>query len=312
MANLECFNLDFCALFDILKQRGRDVNLYENAATQAIASFFHHEPRWKKEILFGFLLKPFGMTLDNIKDVVTQNHLPGTIPDFTIQTTDNQKIHFEVKISDANLTESEIVPGTRDAFLVRKRYRFLEDIPVAKDNILFWEDLFAIIDKHGAANDFSRLALVREYMHDEEHTLLLTPHEVAMMYSPDTVAAVYTMSQKIMRLCENFLDSPSASAAYAADKPQQDDLGIGYYFHEKHGKPRNFFVGFSASVPSPYCFSIALQLNDNAPTPGKNWYTDDEWAYFPLDREILAKDISETELQASFNANVEEVLKSIQ
>ena len=288
------------------------MNLYENAATQAIATFFHREPLWKKEILFNFLLKPFGLKLENIKDVVTQNSLQGTIPDFTIQTTDNQKIHFEVKISDVNLTESETMPGTRDAFLVRKHYRFLKDIPAAEDHILFWEDLFEIIDKQGAANDFSRLALVREYMHDEEHTLLLTPHEVAMVYSPDTVAAVYTMSQKVMTLCKNFLDSPSASAVYAIDKPQQDELGIGYYFHEKHKKPRNFFVGLSPSVPNPYCFSIALQRNDNAPTPDKSWYTDDDWAYFPLDKEILAKDISETELQASFNANVEEVLKSIQ
>lgn len=284
------------------------MNLYENAATQAIASFFHHEPRWKKEILFGFLLKPFGMTLDNIKDVVTQNHLPGTIPDFTIQTTDNQKIHFEVKINDAVLTESEITPGTRDAFLVRKRYRFLEDIPAAKATILFWEDLFEIIDKQGAANEFSRLAVVREYMHDDEHTLLLTPHEVAMFYSPDTVFAVYTMSEKVLDLCKHFLETHS----YTIGKRQQNQWGIGYHFEEADGRRRHFFVGITPTVPVPYVFSVALDLNTNGGAPNKCWYTDDEnWAYFQLDKELLAKNLSEEELQETFNKCVEEILSGI-
>ncbi len=204
------------------------MNLYENVATQAIATFFHREPLWKKEILFNFLLAPFDKKFENIKEVVTQNNLQATIPDFTIKTVD-QDIHFEVKISDATLTSAEKQSGSLDAFLVRKHYAYLEEvkrIPIPENKILFWEDLFEIIDKQGATNEFARLVLVREYMRDGEHTLSLTPHEVAMFYSPNTIAAVYTMSEKVLELCNQFLNSLDSNA-YKIGKEQQDQVGNG-------------------------------------------------------------------------------------
>lgn len=286
------------------------MNLYENAATQAIATFFHREPLWKKEILFNFLLAPFNKKLENIKDVVTQNSLQGTIPDFTIKTAERD-FHFEVKINNAALTAAERKAGSRDAFLVSNRYAYRSEIPLPDDMILFWEDLFEIIDKQGATNEFARLVLVREYMRDGEHTLSLTPHEVAMFYSPNTIAAVYTMSEKVLELCNQFLNSLDSNA-YKIGKEQQDHLGIGYYFDGIHGKQRKFFIGISPAVPMEYSFSVALRLDEGYKNQSNNWYTDGEYAYFPLDREILARNTSEEELKKQFNEEAKRVLDGIE
>jgi hypothetical protein len=286
------------------------MNLYENAATQAIATFFYQEPLWKKEILFNFLLKPFKLCLENIRDVVTQHHLLGTIPDFTIKT-DRGNIHFEVKINNVGLTDSETDSDNRDAFLVRRNYEYISEIPLGEDKILFWEDLFESIDKKGAANDFARLALVREYMNDAEHTILLTPHEVAMVYSPETIAAVYTMSAKILKLCNQFVSSLNTNIYRPGDQ-QQDKDGIGRYFREISGQQRLFFVGIGPTVPEQYSFSLALQLEENSKKPGENWYIGDEdWAYCPLDKEMLAKHSSEKALQKEFNESVLAILETL-
>ena len=291
------------------------MTIYENLATEAIASFFHHEPLWKKEILFGFLLQPFGLSVSDIIDVVTQDKLKDTIPDFTIRTA-KRDIKFEVKINDTGLTEAELTSGARDVFLVRKTYANISDIPVPKDKILFWENLFDIIDKKGAMKDFVRLSMVREYMKEPEHTLLLSPLEVAMLYSPKTIYSVYSMSEKLFCLCENFLDSHEKLYKYEKrtenmrKKSQNNQWGIGYYFEEINGKKRSFFIGLSPAVDNKdYYYSIALKVTPDMNC--KNYYADDEYAYFPLDKEILARCTSEEDLQAEFNKNVEEVLKSI-
>ena len=282
------------------------MTIYENVATEAIASFFYHEPLWKKEILFNFLLEPFDLKFYDIIDVSTQDNLKGTIPDFTIKT-ENEKIKFEVKINDAALTFSEGQKDTRNAYLIRENYYYINDIPVDKKYIFFWEDLFELIDKKGAMKEFARLALVREYMKEPELKLLLTPHEVAMFYSPETIRAVYTMKEKILKLCENFVDSHSD--LYEKQSPQDDECGIGYVFTEKKNQKRTFFIGLSPVVDNNYYYSIALELKDNQ--KNKNWYIYDEHAYFSLDKEILAKFDSEKDLQEEFNKNAEEVLKSI-
>lgn len=287
------------------------MNLYENAATQAIATFFHKEPVWKKEIVFNFLLKPFNLSLADIADVTTQDHLQGTIPDFTITTNQGKKIHFEVKIKDVGLTDSETNEDNRDAFLVRKDYIYKSDIP-AKAKILYWEQLFEAIDKKEAGNEFARLALVREYMHDAEHTNLLTPHEVAMIYSPETVAAVYTMSEKILDLCNKFVNNPLYATTYALRRTQQNSLGIGWYFDETTGKQRSFFVGICPTNPAKYCFAVALLLKENITKPDGDWYSGDEgWVYAPLDREMLAKHTSDEALQKEFNESVLAILETL-
>ena len=281
------------------------MNIYENAATEAIASFFYQEPLWKKEILFNFLLKPFGLTVNDIKEVKTQDYLKGTIPDFKI-ITEKDAIKFEVKINNTRLTSSEMKKKSRDAFLIRKNYTSSKDIPKGL-KILYWEDLFEIIDKKEANNEFTRLALVREYMKEPEHTLLLSPLEVAMLYSPETISAVYTMSEKLLELCKNFLDSHNTK--YKCGQLLQKNEGIGYYFNEQKGKKRSFFIGFDPNAPLEQNLAIEVDLNTYKNI--KNMYTNGYFAYFPLDKEILAKYDSDDELQAAFNANVEAVLNSI-
>ena len=290
-----------------LRGKCEKMKVYENVATVAIASFFYNEPLWKKEILFNFLLKPFELAVCDIKDVATQDNLQVTIPDFTIKT-DKKNIRFEVKINDSALTDSEKEAGNRDAFLVRKNYAHLSEIPVSKDKVLYWEDLFELIDKKGITNEFARLSLVREYMNATNHTLLLTPHEVAMLYSPETISAVYTMSNKVFKLCENFLNSHQKE--YDCGVRQQNEYGIGYSFKENKGKNRAFFVGINPCAPNPYDFSIALELNGKV-NCNTDCYSDDGYAYFPLDKEILAKYNSEEDLQEQFNKNVEEVIARI-
>jgi len=273
------------------------LNIYENVATQAITSFFYNEPLWKKEILFNFLLKPFNLKLSDIIEVKAQDNLKETIPDFTI-VTKKENLRYEVKTNNSGLTYSEHKTTSRDAYLVRKDYSYFKDIPLEEDKILFWEDLFKTIDQKGATKEFARLDLIREYMHEDVNTLLLTPHEVAMLYSPETIVAVYKMKEKIKKLCENFLSVNEST--YQMSGWQDDENGIGYYFYEKDDKKRNFFVGLS-----PKCkeyFSVAKFID------GSN----DSWDFFELDKEILAKCNSEEEIQAEFNKNVETVIKTIE
>lgn len=273
------------------------MNIYENLATQALTSFFYKEPLWKKELLYNFLVKPFKLQFSDIADVKTQDNLKGSIPDFTIETKKGERLRFEVKINDAKLTQAERNDSTRDAYLIRKNYCYLKDIPVSKDKILYWEDLFAIIDQQDATKDFSRFVLLREYMNEDIHTNLLTPHEVAMLYSKDTIIAVYRMKKKVKNLCNTFLDE--RKSLYKNKKYQDNEFGIGYYFEEKKNKKRHFFIGFS-----PYeekYFSIAKRKNE----------TTGSWVFFELDKEILAKYDTDEQLQEAFNKNVESVLGNI-
>ena len=275
------------------------MNLYENLATQAITSFFYQEPMWKKEILYGFLIKPFGLQISDIIEVKTQDNLKDSIPDFTIITKNGESIRFEVKINNSGLTTSELRKDTRDAYLIRKNYYFRNEIPIESEKILFWEDLFEVIDQKGATKDFERLCMIREYMHEYIHTLLLTPHEVAMLYSKDTIIAVYKMKEKVKKLCENFLDANEFR--FNKGNHQDDEYGIGYYFDEKDGKKRNFFIGLSPHEVEDKFFSVAKLIE------GSN----DSWDYFKIDKEILAKCTTEEDLQEEFNRKAEEVIKNI-
>ena len=292
------------------------MNIHENVATQALTSFFYHEALWKKEILFNFLLQPFDLKLADVKDVITQDNLKETIPDFTIVTNTGKRICYEVKINDAELTLSERKKDSRDAYLVCRNYNHLEEIPISKDKILFWDDLFELIDKIGATKEFARFDLVREYIKIPFYSLLLTPHEVAMFYSPDTIYAVYSLSEKLLKLCESFLDKYSIDYTYEkrTDKmtkgSENNQWGIGYYFSERKNKKRNFFIGLSPCVNNKnYYYSIALQIEETRQTT--NWYVEDEYAFFSLDKEILAKCKTDEELQEAFNKNVLDTINSI-
>ncbi len=138
------------------------MNIYENAATQAIVLIFKSDALWKKEILFNFLLEPFGVSCEEIVDVTCQDSLKETIPDFTVKTN-NKDYRYEVKIGDVPLTKSEKDSKNRDAFLIPKNYRYKNDIPSGV-KIRTWEDLFALIDYKGAKNEFDKLALTRDYL----------------------------------------------------------------------------------------------------------------------------------------------------
>ena len=272
------------------------MNIYENLATQAITSFFYNEALWKKEIVFDFLLKPFNLQLSDIAEVKAQDNLKETVPDFTIVTKDAKTLRYEVKTNNSGLTISELEQNTRDAYLIRKNYYSLTEIPIPKDKILFWEDLFESIDKKGATKDFARFDLIREYMCEDIHTLLFTPHEVAMLYSPDTIIAVYEMKEKLLKICRKFLDVNVTKYEYKKT-PDDNEYGIGYYFKKKGELKYDLFIGLSPHAEKYY--SIAKYISD------------DTWDCFDLDKEILAKCNTEEELQQEFNKNVEDVMLKI-
>lgn len=272
------------------------MNIYENLATQAITSFFYNEALWKKEIVFDFLLKPFSLQLSDIAEVKAQDNLKETIPDFSIITKDAKILRYEVKINNSELTTSELEKNTRDAYLIRKNYYFIAEIPIPKDKILFWEDLFETIDKKGATKDFAYFDLIREYMCEDIHTLLFTPHEVAMLYSPDTIIAVYEMKEKLLEICKKFLDANVTKYEYKKT-PDDNKYGIGYYFKKKGEEKYDLFIGLSLYTEKYY--SIAKYISG------------DTWDYFELDKEILAKCNSEEELQQEFNKNIEDVMLKI-
>ncbi|MEE3409876.1 MAG: hypothetical protein VZQ47_00740 [Treponema sp.] len=285
------------------------MNVYENAATEAIRSFFDNEPRWKKEILFNFLLEPFNLNLDEIEYIETQDYLKETIPDFIIKTKNNGSIKFEVKINNAALTDSERKKSSRDVFLLPKGYIHNKKIPKSCKR-LFWEDLFELIERKGAMQEFARLGLIQEYLHEPEYILLLKPMEVAMLYSPETVFAVYELSEIVLNLCKNFLDENTGK--YTKPKKEQNQWGIGYYFYK--GKQK-LFIGISpqySKEKEDYSFSIALKINNKNDNFGKKYENIcDGWSFFPLDKTILAKYSSEKDLQEAFNKNAEEALKKI-
>ena len=271
------------------------MNIYENLATQAIISFFYNEALWKKEIVFDFLLKPFNLQLSDIAEVKAQDNLKETVPDFTIVTKDAKSLRYEVKINNSGLTISEYDKDTRDAYLIKKNYSFRKKILIPEDKILFWEDLFETIDKKGATTDFARFDLIREYMCEDIHTLLFTPHEVAMLYSRDTIIAVYEMKKKLLEICKKFLDANVTKYEYKKT-PDDNKYGIGYYFKKKGEPEYDLFIGLSLYAEKYY--SIAKYISG------------DTWDYFELDKEILAKCNTE-ELQQEFNKNVEDVLLKI-
>lgn len=276
------------------------MNLYENLATQAITSFFYKEAIWKKEILFDFLLKPFNLQLGDIAEVKTQDNLKGTIPDFSIITREGKKIYFEVKINNSALTQSELEENTRDAYLIRKEYYYFPNIPVAKERILYWEDLFELIDQKGATEEFNRFQMLREYMNEDIHTILLTPHEVAMLYSRETILAVYGMKEKVITLCKNFLEANTNR--FQIGIKLDNEWGIGYFFRKiEESENMNLFIGLSPHVNEDQnkYFSIAKRREN----------TSEEWVYYPLDKEILAKCDSDEDLQEAFNKDAEKVIE---
>ena len=116
------------------------------------------------------------------------------------------------------------------------------------------------------------------------------------------------MSEKVLGLCKNFLDSHSKE--YEKNNEQQDKWGVGCYFEETSGKKRSFYFGLNSYMPAQYFFSVDLYLS-KIDEQRDDWYSDGEWAYFPLDKEILAKCGSDEDLQVAFNKNVEEVIASI-
>lgn len=286
---------------------------YENDAIEAIVRFFDKEPVWKKEVLFNFLLEPFHLDLKDIKDVIPQDNQKGTISDFSIITNDDKKIRFEVKIKNTRLPDYETKKDARDAFLIRKNYPHMDKIP-GTAKILYWDDLYEKIDTMGAKEDFTRLDLVRDIEFSHEVSLLprlclyFSPHEVAMLYSPKTVAAVYKMSVKVIELCKKFFDAHKD--LYEPIYALQGEGGIGYRFNDKKAKRDGCFMGLAPFVEDEdYCFAVAVDLGEYPDTMADYKYGG--WAYFPLDKEILAADEPEVDVQERFNKNVEEVLGSI-
>ena len=140
------------------------MNIYENVATEAIVLLFKTAAVWKKRLVFNFLLKPFGKKLEDIVDVESQETLKGSRPDFTITLNDGEKIHFEVKINDDGLTDSERKKGTRNAFLVKDDYYHRGEIPLEEEYVLTWDDLFNLIDENEATRDFAMFDLLRQTM----------------------------------------------------------------------------------------------------------------------------------------------------
>lgn len=288
------------------------MNIYENVATQAITSYFYKEPFWKKKIIFNFLLNPFGLHIEDIQDVITQDYLKETIPDFTIITHEKKRIRFEVKINDDPLTDSESDNNTRDAFLICKNYKYKDKIPIK--NLLFWEDLFEIIDKLEATKDFGRLDLVREYIKDSIHTLILNSYEAVMFFSPEGIKATYSMAEKITKLCLFFLESKNFSDI----KTKNDIFQIGCFFSNW-----NYFIGLSPSIKkSDYLFSLSVAipkgkidlLHKIIEEQGGYIESDGKyyWAYFPLNKEILIKYESEAEMKREFNKNADSVFYKIE
>lgn len=100
-----------------------------------------------KKIVYDFLLKPFKFTHKDVISVDVRTQHLNTIPDLEIHCV-FRTIKVEVKIKDADLTESEREPINRDLFLIPRGYRYENEIP-SQCKKLLWEDLFSYARKKG-------------------------------------------------------------------------------------------------------------------------------------------------------------------
>ena len=141
------------------------MTVLENTATTTIVNLFNSTQRenYKAKAVFDFLLKPFGKNFEDIIEITEQQEDEiGSIPDFNIYCEDNKPPYkFEVKIRDSALTEKELHPKARDAFLITYDYKEKDNIRSSKQ-ILFWEDLFDLLDHQGIVID--GLDKIREFI----------------------------------------------------------------------------------------------------------------------------------------------------
>ena len=131
------------------------MTVLENTATSTIVNLFNSNQReyFKAKAVFDFLLKPYGKLFEDIYSVEEQKGDNGSIPDFTIILNDEEELRYEVKTSDAILTKQELKKDSRDFFLIPYCYKESENIPLSKNHILIWEDLFDSLDEQNIIID---------------------------------------------------------------------------------------------------------------------------------------------------------------
>lgn len=136
------------------------MKLLENTATTTIVNLFnsHQRENYKAKLVFDFLLTAVTneYRFEDINSVTEQesNEEGTSIPDFVINFGQRTERRYEVKINNAPLTEAERVPGNRHVFLVPRDYTYIDNIKdELRAEILFWEDLFDLLDEHNVVID---------------------------------------------------------------------------------------------------------------------------------------------------------------
>lgn len=218
------------------------MNIYENLATEILVSIFKTSAYWKKEIVFNFLLKPFNKNIEDIKDVTSQETLKDTKPDFTIHLKDKiektkKEIHFEVKINNAELTNSEKKKNSRDAFLIMSDYINREYIPLNPEYILTWEDFFDEIDKKEAMPCFEELSLLRNCLFGTNKDLdmeFLTQFLYSKDYVTTELKDIFTNLFNLIKKEEKTEPKETDNDCEISLKEGKNTISLGYKFGDDY------------------------------------------------------------------------------
>lgn len=160
---------------------------------------------------------------------------------------------------------------------------------------------------------------------------ILTKQELVMLFKPEEILAVYSLSDKIANLSENFANEFSQSKlgkqykCKCGNTDRYNVYGIGSYFSFE--KPEiDWFVGICPAhfnnADAKYAFSLCytgkkinlpenevLDYKDDLPDPD-NELKGKYQVFFPLDLYILLSDKQE-EQQSEFNRAVEEKILEV-
>jgi hypothetical protein len=306
----------------------------ENSTTELLCNLFR--TKYFRDICLEYfgIKKEFleEILLENISSQYTTNS--SGRPDIVIET-DNLLYIIENKIKrDADLQETQkynypefllkFEKTIGYIFLIPKKYEHESEIDEIIKKYTFarkyyWDDFLSylynkelhiespIIDE--GLNYFSKTVSTDETIDTD-----LNSREVVIMYNPKTISETLKLVEKVRKIVKKSLELivKKIGADYSFGTEQKDQWGQGWYLNYKTKKD-SIFVGLNPSLyemeNSIFVFSIALSkkhLKEDIKIDDKafRYYSDDEWLYIAIERDLLVEENKE-------NLLADEILKII-
>jgi hypothetical protein len=294
----------------------------ENSTTELLCNLF------RIKYFRDICLEYFGVEKKFIDEIVLKNissqHYTDDsgMPDMVIKTDkficyienkilrntdlqENQKINYPENLLKFRETQGKYICYI---FLIPKDYAHENEIDEIMNKYkdftkkYYWHDFLSYlynkelhiespIIKEGL-NYFSEL--VQEY---EPPDTVLKPREVVIMYNPKTINDVLIFVKKIKETIKGSLKivADEMGKDYCLGRKQNDQWGQGYYFLYKNKE--SIFVGINPSLceveNGNFVYSVALlkkHLKENIKIDD---YSDDEWVYIAINKDLFIEDDKE-------------------